>query len=46
MPTATRAGTRRVLERDEAAAIESDDVKTAIFCGLVERAPHGEAVAG
>jgi hypothetical protein len=31
-------GTRRVRERDEAAAVESDDVKTVIFCGLVERA--------
>src|SRR4029077_14712873 len=26
LPTGTRAGTRRVLERDEAAAVESDDV--------------------
>jgi hypothetical protein len=26
LPAATRAGTRRVLERDEAAAVERDDV--------------------
>src|SRR5215510_15750831 len=46
LPAGTRAETRRVLERDEAAAVESDDVETTIFCGLVERAAHGEAVAG
>jgi hypothetical protein len=46
LPTGTRAGTRQVLERHEAAAVESNDVKTVIFCGLVERDAHGEAVAG
>ena len=46
LPAGTRAGARRILERDEAAAVESDDVETTIFCGLVERAAHGEAVAG
>src|SRR5215813_9161949 len=46
LPAGTRAETRRVLERDEAAAVESDDVKTVIACALVERAAHGEAVAG
>src|SRR5262249_1988783 len=45
LPTGTRAETRRIPERDEAAAIESDDVNTVIFRGLVERAAHGEAVA-
>jgi hypothetical protein len=41
----TRAGTRRVLERDEAAAVESDDVETTIVYALVERAAHGDALA-
>src|SRR5262245_62292030 len=30
LPAGTRAGTRRILERDEAAAVESDDVGTTI----------------
>src|SRR5262245_54941608 len=34
LPAGTRAGTRRVLERDEASAVESDDVETAIACAL------------
>src|SRR5262249_43873563 len=45
LPAGTRAGTRRVLERDEAAAVESDDVKTTIAYALVERAAHGDGLA-
>src|SRR5262249_58173552 len=45
LPARTRARTRRILERDEAAAVESDDVETTILCGLVERAAHGDAIA-
>src|SRR5499427_8426950 len=45
MPARTRAGTRRILARDETAAVESNDVETTIVCGLVERAAHGEAIA-
>ena len=37
LPAGTRAETRRVLERDEAAAVESDDVETTIACALIER---------
>src|SRR5262249_60829532 len=37
--------TRRILQRNEAAAVESDDVETTILCGFVERAAHGDAVA-
>src|SRR5262249_9703349 len=40
-----RAGTRHILERDEAAAVASDDVQTTILLGLVERAAHGDAIA-
>src|SRR5262249_61119787 len=43
LPAGPRAGTRRILERDEAAAVESDDVETTILLGLVERATHGDA---
>src|SRR5262249_9179384 len=46
LPAGTRAETRCIFARDEAAAVESDNVKTVIFCGLVECAAHGEAVAG
>src|SRR5262249_42657918 len=45
LPAGTRAETRRVLERDEAAAVESDDVETVIFCGLVDRAAYGDGLA-
>jgi hypothetical protein len=45
LPAGARAGTRRILERDEAAAVESDDVETAILRRLVERAAHGDAIA-
>src|SRR5262249_37010357 len=45
LPAGTRAGTRSILERDEAAAIASDDVQTTILLGLVERAAHGNAIA-
>jgi LysR substrate binding domain len=45
LPAGTRAGTRLIFERDEAAAVESNDVETTIFRGLVERAAHGEALA-
>src|SRR5262245_43812777 len=45
LPAGTRAGTRRILERDEAAAVESDDFETMILRGLVERATHGDAIA-
>src|SRR5262249_10555377 len=45
LPAGPRAGTRRVLERDEAAAVESDDVETTIAYALVERAAHGDGLA-
>jgi len=45
LPARARPRTRRILARDETAAVESDDVETTIFCGLVERAAHGDAVA-
>src|SRR5262249_43374278 len=45
LPAGTWAGTRRVLERDETSAVESNDVETTILRGLVERAPHGDAIA-
>src|SRR5262249_24414567 len=45
LPASTRAGTRRVLERDETSAVESDAVQTTILLGLVERAAHGDAIA-
>src|SRR5262249_5433936 len=45
LPAGTRAETRRVLERDEAAAVESDDVETTIAYALVERAAHGDGLA-
>jgi hypothetical protein len=45
LPATTRAGTRGVLERDEAAAVESDDVKKTIVCALDKRAAHGDALA-
>src|SRR5262249_14379329 len=45
LPASTRAGTRRLLASDEAAAVESNDVETTILCGLVERAAHGDAIA-
>src|SRR6516225_1181895 len=45
LPTGARAGTRHILERDEAAAVESNDVETTILRGLVERAAHGDAIA-
>src|SRR5262249_58240014 len=44
LPAGARAGTRRILERDEAAAVASDDVQTTILLGLVERAAHGDAI--
>jgi hypothetical protein len=34
-----------ILDCDEAAAVESDDVQAVIGCGLVERAAHGDALA-
>src|SRR6516165_4280890 len=45
LPAGARAGTRHILERDEAAAVASDDVQTTILLGLVERAAHGDAIA-
>src|SRR5262249_32472939 len=45
LPAGARAGTRHILERDEAAAVESNDVETTILCGLVERAAYGDAIA-
>src|SRR5262249_53346180 len=45
LPAGARAGTRHILERDEAAAVASDDVQTTILLGLVERAAHGDALA-
>jgi hypothetical protein len=45
LPTAARARTRLILERDEAAAVEGNDVETTILCGLVECATHGHALA-
>src|SRR5262245_40437394 len=45
LPAGTRAGIWRILKRDKAAAIASDDVQTTILCGLVERAAHGDAIA-
>src|SRR5262245_13495182 len=45
LPAGTRAGIWRILKRDKAAAIASDDVQTTILCGLVERAAHGDAPA-
>src|SRR5262249_53202911 len=45
LPARARAGTRHILKRDKAAAVESNDVETTIFCGLVERAAHGDAIA-
>src|SRR5262249_42674015 len=45
LPAGPRAGTRCVLERDEAAAVESDDVETTIAYALVERAAHGDGLA-
>src|SRR5262249_29707475 len=45
LPAGTRARTRRILARDEAAAVESNNVETTIFCGLVERAAHRDAIA-
>src|SRR5262249_57670291 len=45
LPAGPRAGTRRVLERDEAAAVESDDIETTIAYALVERAAHGDGLA-
>src|SRR5215510_10464069 len=45
LPAGTRAETRRVLERDEAAAVESDHVETTIAYALVERAAHGDGLA-
>src|SRR5262249_6469990 len=45
LPAGTRAGTRRILARDETAAVESNDVETTILCGLVECAAHGDAIA-
>src|SRR5262245_10589909 len=44
LPAGTRAGTRRIPERDEATAVESNDVETTIICALVERAAHGDAL--
>jgi hypothetical protein len=45
LPAGTRARTRRIPERDEAAAVASDDVETTIVRGLLERAAHGDAIA-
>src|SRR5262245_34247322 len=45
LPAGAPAGTWRILKRDKAAAVESNDVETTIFCGLVERAAHGDAIA-
>src|SRR5262249_15806442 len=45
LPAGTRAETRRVLERDEARAVESGDVETTIAHALVERAARGHDLA-
>jgi len=45
LPAGSRAGTRCVLERDEAAAVESDDVETTIAYALVECAANGDGLA-
>src|SRR5262249_6266097 len=45
LPAGTRAVNWGILERDEAAAVASDDVQTTILLGLVERAAHGDAIA-
>src|SRR5262245_62328180 len=45
LPAGTRAGTRRILERDEAAAVESHNVEPTIAYALVERAAHGDGLA-
>src|SRR5262249_7418940 len=45
LPPGTRAGTRRILKRDEAAAVECDDLETTIAYALVERAAHGDGLA-
>src|SRR5262245_36359879 len=45
LPAGARARTRRILARNEAAAVASDDFKTMILCGLVKRAAHCDAVA-
>ena len=37
--------TVQAVERDEAAAVESDHVETTIACALVERAAHGDGRA-
>src|SRR5262249_22270928 len=44
LPAGPGARTRRILERDEAAAVESADVETTILRGRVERAAHGDAI--
>ena len=45
LTAAARAGTRPILERDKAAAVEGDDVETMILGGLLERAAQGDALA-
>src|SRR6476659_994244 len=45
LPARTRVGTGGILERDEAPAVEGDDVQILIVCGLVKRAAHGDALA-
>src|SRR5262249_54061073 len=45
LPARTRAGTGRVLEREEARAVESGDVETTIAHALVERAARGDGLA-
>src|SRR5262249_52354051 len=45
LPAGTRARTWRILKRDKAAAVASDDFEGTILCGLLERAAHGDALA-